>query len=196
LTGERGQVPIVALTAQAFAEQVAECRKAGMNSHISKPFDPETLLTAVMRATAFDAMKEATGARTVSLPANVAVPMVGSELLVFNPAAFERTAHYLAPEAVAAYLDIIAEQGETLLLGLRKPDALTEIGEELADAAHAIAGSAGLLGFERLTVVGRRFERAVHAGAAEAPTLADGLSSALESTLQALQDRTLTTADV
>ena len=29
LPGPRGQVPIVALTAQAFPEQVAECRKAG-----------------------------------------------------------------------------------------------------------------------------------------------------------------------
>ncbi|MDQ2762087.1 MAG: ATP-binding protein, partial [Pseudomonadota bacterium] len=39
LQGARGQVPIVALTAQAFTDQVAECRKAGMDSHLAKPFD-------------------------------------------------------------------------------------------------------------------------------------------------------------
>jgi PAS domain S-box-containing protein len=50
LGGTRGQVPIVALTAQAFAEQVEECRKAGMNDHVSKPFDPDTLVAAVVRA--------------------------------------------------------------------------------------------------------------------------------------------------
>jgi PAS domain S-box-containing protein len=50
LGGTRGQVPIVALTAQAFAEQVKDCRKAGMNDHVPKPFDPDTLVAAVVRA--------------------------------------------------------------------------------------------------------------------------------------------------
>ena len=43
-------VPIVALTAQAFAEQIRTCHVAGMNSHISKPFTYESLLDAVVRA--------------------------------------------------------------------------------------------------------------------------------------------------
>src|ERR1700710_1597613 len=50
LEGTRGQVPIVALTARAFAQQVEECRKAGMNGHVSKPFSPEALVAAVVRA--------------------------------------------------------------------------------------------------------------------------------------------------
>ncbi len=41
LDGPRGRVPIVALTAQAFTEQVAECRNAGMDDHLVKPFSPE-----------------------------------------------------------------------------------------------------------------------------------------------------------
>jgi signal transduction histidine kinase/ActR/RegA family two-component response regulator len=48
--GTNNRVPIIALTAQAFTEQVAECREAGMDSHLAKPFDPDTLLAAVMRA--------------------------------------------------------------------------------------------------------------------------------------------------
>jgi CheY-like chemotaxis protein len=52
LPNPRGQVPIVALTAQAFSEQVAECRKAGMKGHLPKPFDPDSLLAAVLRAAA------------------------------------------------------------------------------------------------------------------------------------------------
>lgn len=50
LGGSRGQVPVVALTAQVFAEQVAKCREAGMNSHLAKPFDPNMLLAAVTQA--------------------------------------------------------------------------------------------------------------------------------------------------
>ncbi|HEY4043183.1 MAG TPA: response regulator, partial [Rhodopila sp.] len=50
LVGPRGQVPIVGVTAQAFAEQVADCRKAGMDAHLSKPFSPDALLAAVAHA--------------------------------------------------------------------------------------------------------------------------------------------------
>jgi PAS domain S-box-containing protein len=189
LEGERGRVPIVALTAQAFSEQVAECHKAGMDSHLPKPFDPDSLLTAVLRAV------EVRSARAEGISSASMSAVIGSDLVVFNPAVFELTAFYLSSEAVSSYMEAIAERGEALLRGLRGPDALVQTGDELAEAAHTIAGSAGMFGFERLTAVGRRFERAVQAGAAEAPALADGLSAALEVTLQAIHDRTLATAD-
>ena len=32
-------IPIIAMTADAFSENVAECFRAGMNAHISKPID-------------------------------------------------------------------------------------------------------------------------------------------------------------
>ena len=48
--GTRGRVPIVAFTARAFTEQVLECREAGMDNHLAKPFTPDTLLTAVLNA--------------------------------------------------------------------------------------------------------------------------------------------------
>ena len=193
--GERGRVPIVALTAQAFTEQVAECRKAGMDSHLSKPFGPDTLLTAVLRAVAARPVRgESLGARSAPglSPAGAAI---GSELAVFNLTVFELTAFYLTPEAVAAYLAAIAERGEALLRGLRGPDALMQTGDELAEAAHTIAGSAGMFGFERLTSLGRRFERAIQGGAPEAPALADGLIAALEVTLQTIHERTVAAAE-
>jgi len=43
LGGARGRVPIVALTAWAFADQVKECFKAGMDGHLAKPFTPDAL---------------------------------------------------------------------------------------------------------------------------------------------------------
>jgi PAS domain S-box-containing protein len=195
LEGPRGRVPIVALTAQAFTEQVAECRKAGMNSHLPKPFDPDSLLAAVLRASTLERMPDETP-EPLKPPAPVAVPVIGSDLQIFNQDAFERTTFYLPSEAVTSYLEAITHRGEALLRGLRVPDALVHSGELLAEAAHTIAGSAGMFGFERLTVVGRRFERAVHAGAAETPALADGLSAALTATLEALHERTLVVEEV
>jgi CheY-like chemotaxis protein len=37
------EIPIVAMTANAFAEDVQKCRKAGMNEHVTKPVDVEVL---------------------------------------------------------------------------------------------------------------------------------------------------------
>ena len=48
--GSGWRVPIVGLTAQAFAEQVAACHAAGMDDHLAKPFDLDTLLESVKRA--------------------------------------------------------------------------------------------------------------------------------------------------
>jgi light-regulated signal transduction histidine kinase (bacteriophytochrome)/ActR/RegA family two-component response regulator len=50
LGNHRARVPIVALTAQVFAEQIDECRAAGMNSHLAKPFAYDALLEAVAQA--------------------------------------------------------------------------------------------------------------------------------------------------
>jgi signal transduction histidine kinase len=42
-----GQVPILALTAYTFPDQLAQCRDAGMDGHIPKPVDYETLMHAI-----------------------------------------------------------------------------------------------------------------------------------------------------
>lgn len=36
-------VPIIAMTADAFTDDVQKCFDTGMNGHISKPIDPQTL---------------------------------------------------------------------------------------------------------------------------------------------------------
>jgi len=45
----RGAVPIIAMTANAYAEDREQCLAAGMNDFIAKPFEPETLFATVLR---------------------------------------------------------------------------------------------------------------------------------------------------
>lgn len=40
-------VPIIAMTADAFAEDIQKCLDAGMNAHITKPLDPELLCAVI-----------------------------------------------------------------------------------------------------------------------------------------------------
>jgi CheY-like chemotaxis protein/nitrogen-specific signal transduction histidine kinase len=48
--GERvREIPIVALTANAMADEIARCRAAGMNDHLAKPIDREILVAVVAR---------------------------------------------------------------------------------------------------------------------------------------------------
>ena len=43
------KVPIIAMTADAFAENIAECLDAGMNGHIAKPIDIKLVLKEIRR---------------------------------------------------------------------------------------------------------------------------------------------------
>ena len=196
LAGPRGRVPIVALTAQAFTEQVEECRRAGMNSHLAKPFTLETLRTAVAHATAtatdvFRNGDQITAAGSLSVIdkassfANVTAGL-GLELPILDHGAFGRTTSYLAPEGVSKYMQTLAEQCEALLRRLRDPDDLRLRPTELAVTAHTLAGSAGMFGFRRLADVALRFEHTIAVGAPGTLVLIDELVATIRSSLDVM----------
>ena len=42
-------IPIIAMTADAFSENVTECMNAGMNGHIAKPVDIKLVIKEIRR---------------------------------------------------------------------------------------------------------------------------------------------------
>lgn len=49
--GEATRTPIIALTANVMDEDIEECRRAGMNDHIAKPFDRRAMCATIERWT-------------------------------------------------------------------------------------------------------------------------------------------------
>ncbi len=48
--GDAKSVPILAMTADAFAEDVARTKQCGMNGHLTKPLEVQTLNQEIRRA--------------------------------------------------------------------------------------------------------------------------------------------------
>ncbi len=46
---DAGTIPIIAMTANAFVEDIQESKEAGMNEHISKPLDITKVLSAICK---------------------------------------------------------------------------------------------------------------------------------------------------
>jgi CheY-like chemotaxis protein len=46
------RIPIIALTADAYAGDVRKTRECGMNGHLSKPIDPDMLFQVLQEAVA------------------------------------------------------------------------------------------------------------------------------------------------
>jgi PAS domain S-box-containing protein len=147
-TGPSAIAPIVALTANAYAEQVAAYVRAGMEHHIPKPFTPQTLRTLVGQIAAASQSRPAAGPTTWDAstldPATVRGLMssVGSD------------------RAIALYKMFLADIDRPL-----PADADADGLQELASVAHQLAGSAGLLGLSELERCARTLMDLALAGA-------------------------------
>lgn len=183
-TGPRGQVPIVALTAQAFADQIEDCRKAGMNAHLTKPFTPEALLDVISQTLAGPACPQPNPVATRStqppdMPSDATV--LGGDRPVLDNDVFDRTASLLDPAALGGYLESVALHGRALAAALRLPGPVGN--EAVATAAHTLAGSAATLGFDRMAYLCRDLEHAIDIGAPDVDGLAAALAIAIDATL-------------
>lgn len=49
LLSDTGEIPILAMTANAFTEDIEKAKKAGMNDHLAKTLDIKKVLAAIAR---------------------------------------------------------------------------------------------------------------------------------------------------
>ena len=51
-------IPIIAMTANAFSEDIHDCLEAGMNAHVSKPIDMTVFEQTVQRVLGLESVKQ------------------------------------------------------------------------------------------------------------------------------------------
>jgi hypothetical protein len=167
---ERGiAVPVIAFTANAFADDIKACAEAGMNGFVAKPVRKKVLLEAIARVldargepltAATAAVEEAASASQPRAPA----PSATGEVL--DRAAYDALAVELGEdgmqEAVAAFIAEMAARLEAL-----RQYPLEQSRSAVSREAHTIKGTAGTFGFRRLAELAKWLERNVDKVTAE-----------------------------
>jgi CheY-like chemotaxis protein/HPt (histidine-containing phosphotransfer) domain-containing protein len=147
LDTEARSIPIIALTANVYAEQVASFLRAGMNDHIGKPIDRPKLLAAVERAL-----------QVAPLFPAVAGDETAASVPVFDRAIYDDLAELMGESGMARLLARLHDQLSGL--GEHSGQAVELNREEMAGHAHKLVSAAGMIGFGVFSQLCAEFEKA------------------------------------
>jgi signal transduction histidine kinase/CheY-like chemotaxis protein/HPt (histidine-containing phosphotransfer) domain-containing protein len=144
------QVPIVALTANAYPEDVKACFDAGMNDFVAKPIRKSTLPDAILRSLTGAAARPA--ALSDSRDADSA-----AEAVIVDRTAVDELIAQVGCDSTDEILAVFLTETERRLGVLRG----LPIGnrDAIRQEAHTLKGSSGTFGLMRLSALARDLER-------------------------------------
>jgi CheY-like chemotaxis protein/HPt (histidine-containing phosphotransfer) domain-containing protein len=157
-SGARHQVPIVALTANAYPEDVSACLTAGMNGFVAKPVRKFVLVEAILRV-----LPKVPGGG-VAAAFSVAFTKAGADDLVMEQAplidhsAVDEFIEEIGTDAAESIFTTFLTEAERRLGILR--DLSCDDRDVIQFEAHTLIGSSGTFGMMRLSQLSRQLERA------------------------------------
>jgi PAS domain S-box-containing protein len=159
--GAPSRTPIIALTANALVGDAEECRAAGMDDHLAKPYTRKQLARVLRNWIPADRVVLLAAAPA---PAPVPLPHPGSAAPLLDSAALDNIRALdddgtVVAEVIQAYLDEAPAQLRSLHGALRTGD-----GAALARAAHALKSASFNVGAVRMGETCRDLERMGKAG--------------------------------
>jgi signal transduction histidine kinase/DNA-binding response OmpR family regulator len=154
--GRLAQLPIIAFTANAYADDVKACCDAGMTGFVAKPVRKEMLVEAIARAMASDPQPTSIMA-TKGRPGNATAR---TEHQVFDRAVFETLVAEIDQDTAFEALGVFVRETEVRLQQFRR--ITCETNRELIEhEAHSLKGCAGTFGLFRLADLARTLEQGV-----------------------------------
>jgi signal transduction histidine kinase/DNA-binding response OmpR family regulator/HPt (histidine-containing phosphotransfer) domain-containing protein/HAMP domain-containing protein len=174
-------LPILAMTAHAYAEERERSLAVGMNDHITKPIDPDALFAAIARwakpreDAAAAVERRAAPAAEVTLPEIEGVDIPGGLKRV---AGNKRLYRSLLEQFATKQADVAGQIADALRSGDR------DLAERLA---HTVKGVAGNIGIPAVQAAAAQVEKTIRQGGDSVASLLAELESILAPQVRAIQ---------
>jgi hypothetical protein len=167
LGGRLETVPIIAFTANAFAEDIQACRNAGMNDFLVKPVRKKVLIYTIARVLAaapsstVDCFNKAGVPPLAPAKAGIADETYDGEAdheyTIMDRAVYGELVEEIGKETALEMLDIFVKEAQAELALLR-PLSCPADHPQIGRVAHSLKGTAGTFGLKRLSAVARALE--------------------------------------
>jgi signal transduction histidine kinase/DNA-binding response OmpR family regulator len=145
-------LPIVALTANAFAQDVKACRDAGMDEFVAKPVRRDVLVTTLVRV-----LDRAPGS-VEKVPAARAGEQAKPAPADVDVDAIAELEDEIGTDGVQETVAVFLRETEDRIARLRALASLTDRAM-IRGEAHTLKGAAGTLGLARLSELARALEK-------------------------------------